>query len=229
LTPTPTPTATPPSGNFTDQFTDDIAGWEARRARDGAVYSFSHRGDTDGGRQGFLEMIVTSDDDFLIVSPLVPAKEPPYNIEIYGKLKEPRDRHMYGLVFGADWNGGACAAPASPNCFTRYYELRVGYRDFGGQRFQELKLKRIDGHDSNGEPFGPTLFDWIKGGNVGTDDWVEIDVFISANGTMSVSWNGKFIAQATDATLIDQPYFGLLLITKENGDARVKYDYIKID
>jgi hypothetical protein len=136
---------------------------------------------------------------------------------------------MYGVVFGADWNGGACAAPSSPNCFTRYYELRVGYRDFTGTPFQEVKLKRIDSHDANGEPLGPTLIDWKKGGNVGTDDWIEIDVHVSADGKIAVSWNGKFIAEAQDASLIGQPYFGLMLITKDNDDARVKYDYIKID
>jgi hypothetical protein len=227
--PTPTPTATPPPGVFNETFTDDIAGWEARRAREGASYSIAHRSDSDGGRQGQLEITLTTQDDFVIVSPLIPAKSPPYNIEFLAKLKDPRDRHMYGLVFGADWNGGACAAPSSPNCFTRYYELRVGYRDFGGQRFQEVKLKRIDTHNGEGEPEGPTLIDWKKGGNVGTDDWIEIDVYVQADGKIAVSWNGKFIAETQDASLIGQPYFGLMLITKENDDARVKYDYIKID
>lgn len=229
ITPTPTPTATPPSGIYLDNFTDNINGWEARRARNGASYSVNHRGDTDGGRQGFLEMTVGSADGFVVVSPLVEAKDPPYNIEFYAKLKEPKDRQMYGLVFGADWNGGACAAPSSPNCFTRYYELRVQYRDLAGKTFQEIKLKRIDGHDSNGEPEGPTLIDWKKGGNVNPDDWVEIDANVTADGKIRISWNGKFIAETQDATLISQPYFGLMLITKENGNARVKYDYIKID
>ena len=103
------------------------------------------------------------------------------------------------------------------------------YRDFGGQRFQEIKLKRIDSHDASGEPVGPTLIDWKKGGNILPDDWVEIDVNVTAGGTIRVIWNGKFIAEAQDSTLIAQPYFGLMLITKENDAARVKYDYIKID
>jgi hypothetical protein len=226
-TSTPQPTATP--GVFIDDFTNDIDGWEARRAREGAGYSLAHRGDSDGGRQGQLEITISTEDDFVIVSPLIPAKSPPYNIEFYAKLKAPRDRHMYGVVFGADWDSGACAAPSSPNCFTRYYELRVGYRDFTGTPFQEVKLKRIDSHDANGEPVGPTLIDWKKGGNVGTDDWIEIDVFVQADGKIAVSWNGKFIAETQDASLIGQPYFGLMLITKDNDDARVKYDYIKID
>lgn len=229
LTPTATPTATPPSGAFTDNFTNNISGWEARRARNGASYALTHRGDDDGGRQGVMQIELNSEDGFVIVSPLVAAKAPPYTIEFYAKLKEPADRHMYGAVFGADWNGGNCTAPSSPNCFNRYYELRVQYRDFGGQRFQELKLKRIDSHDANGEPVGPTLIDFKKGGNVGTDDWVEIDIYVAADGRMRLSWNDKFIAETRDDTLLSQPYFGLLLITKENDDARVKFDYIKID
>jgi hypothetical protein len=228
-TPSPTPTATPPSGIFLDDFANDISGWEARRARAGAGYNINHRSDSDGGRQGQLEISLDTEEGFVIVSPLIASKAPPYNIEFTAKLKEPADRHMYGLVFGADWNGGACAAPSSTNCFTRYYELRVQYRDFGGQRFQEVKLKRIESHDSSGEPVGPTLIDWKKGGNVGTDDWVEIDVNVTASGVIRISWNGKFIAETQDATLLSQRYFGLMLITKENDDARVKYDYIKID
>ena len=225
----PTPTATPPSGNFFDDFANDISGWEARRSNNGASYDLNHRPDSDGGRQGQLEIIIDGTDDFVIASPLVPAKQPPYNIEFLAKLKDPKDRHMYGLVFGADWNGGNCAAPASPNCFTSYYELRVQYRNFTGVPFQELKLKRIDGHDASGEPLGQTLVDWIKGGNVGADDWVEIDVYVTEDGTIRLSWNGKFLVQVQDASLIDQPYFGLMLITKENGAARVKYDYFKVD
>lgn len=227
--PTPTPSPTPSSGIFLEEFTDDIAGWEARRARAGTSYGFRHRGDEDGGRRGFLEVNVDNSDGFVILSPLVPAKNPPYNIEFYAKLKDVKDRHMYGIVFGADWNGQSCTAPSSPNCFNRYYELRVQYRDTDGKKFQEVKLKRIDSHDGNGEPEGPTLIDWKKGGNVNPDDWVEIDVYVTEDGKIRISWNGKFIAQAEDATLIGQKYFGLMLITKDNGAARVKYDYIKID
>jgi hypothetical protein len=227
--PTATPTATPPAGIFEDNFTNGIGNWAARRSYSGAAYSVGHRDDADGGRQGALELMLSSTNSHVLVSPLIPAQRPPYNIEFTAKLKETKDRHMYGLVFGGDWNGGPCNAPGSANCFNTYYELRVQYRKFGNQEFQELKLKRIEGHDANGEPFGPTIQDWIKGGNVGADDWVEIDIFVQANGIMTLFWNGKYIAEVQDATLIDQPYFGLLLITRENGNARVKFDQIKID
>lgn len=228
-TPTATPTATPPSGLYLDTFTDDIDGWAMRRQQVGASFGLQHRSDTDGGRQGFLEMELNSRDSFFMVSPLIPAKQPPYNIEIMAKLKEPKDRHMYGIVFGGDWNGQACPSADFTTCFNRYYELRVQYRNFGGKQFQEIKLKRIETHNSAGEPEGPTLIDWKKGGNVGPDDWVEIDVNVAADGFIRISWNGKYIAEVRDTALINQPYFGLQLITRENSGARVKFDYIKID
>jgi len=223
------PTATPISGDFLDDFTNDIDGWAARRAHNDADFGLSHSGSNDGGRQGHLELTMSSRNSYVIVSPLVEAKEPPYNIEFYAKLKEPKDRHMYGLVFGADWNGGECEAPSPADCFTNYYELRVQYRDFDGKRFQEVKLKRIDSHDANGEPDGPTLLDWKKGGNVGTDDWVEIDVYVTEDGRIRISWNKKYIAEVRDSTLIHQPYFGLMLITRDNGGARVRFDHIKVN
>ena len=231
-TPAPTaipPTPTPPSGEYRDDFTHDVDGWAARRAHNDADYDISHVSSSDGGRQGQLQIAMPSRYAFTIVSPLVESKAPPYNIEFYAKLKEPKDRHMYGLVFGADWKGGDCEAPSTDNCFTNYYELRVQYRDFDNKRFQEVKLKRINSHDANGEPEGPTLLDWKKGGNIGTDDWVEIDVFVSADGLIRISWNDKYIAEIRDSTLIHQRYFGLMMITRENGDGRVKYDYIKIN
>lgn len=230
-TPPPTPTATPiPGGaDYRDDFTSSINTWAIRRGTNGGSFSVQHRGDTDGGRQGFLETEVFSDDSYVIVSPLVQSTAPPYNIEFYAKLKDPQDRHMYGIVFGGDWNGQACDTANPANCLTRYYELRVQYRDFSGQRFQEVKLVRVDGHDANNEPFGPILIDWKKGGNVGTDDWIEIDVIVEGDGRMAVSFNDQFIAEARDATLINNRYFGLMLITRENDGARVKFDYIKVD
>jgi len=227
--PTPTPTATAPAGRFEDNFGSDISGWEARRTNNGASFSLSHRDDADGGRQGALELLLGTTNSYVLVSPLVPAKQPPYNIEVVAKLKDTKDQQMYGVVFGGDWNGGPCNAPGSGNCFTHYYELRVQYRDSGGKQFQELKLVRVDGHDANGNPVSTILQDWIKGGNVGSDDWVEIDIYVQANGVMTLYWNGKYIAEKQDATLVNQPYFGLLLLSRENGNARVKYDNIKID
>ena len=88
---------------------------------------------------------------------------------------------------------------------------------------------RVDGHDGNGNPTGHLLQDWIKGGNIGPDEWAEVDVYVRDDGRITLYWNGKYIAEVNDSTLIDQPYFGLMLITRENGNARVKYDQIKID
>ena len=227
--PTATPTATPPTAPFFDDFTSDISGWEVRRSTVDSVFRYSHRDDSDGGRAGFLELQQDSGEAFFIVSPLVEAKGAPYTIEFYAKLKDTRDRHMYGVVFGADWDGGSCAAPMPTNCFSRYYELRVQYRNLNGDRFQELKLKRIDSHDSSGEPVGPTLFDWTRGGSVGVDDWAQVEVTVAADGLIRVFWNGNFINEARDATLLNQHHFGLMLIAKEKDDARVKYDFLRID
>ena len=227
--PTPTPTATLPAGRFEDNFGQGIGNWAARRSNNGAAFTVGHRDDADGGRQGALELTMSNTNSYVIVSPLVPAKQPPYNIEFTAKLKETEDQQMYGLIFGANYNGGACNAPASANCFTSYYELRVQYREAGGKQFQELKLVRVDGHDGNGNPTGHLLQDWIKGGNIGPDEWAEVDVYVRDDGRITLYWNGKYIAEVNDSTLIDQPYFGLMLITRENGNARVKYDQIKID
>lgn len=230
-TPTPTPTATPQGGNYFNSFTNNIDGWDARRWDQSATgqYGFRHRADSDGGLQGALELELLSEDSYFIVSPLVQGKTAPYNIEYKAKLKNPQDRQMHGLVFGATWNGQPCPAGDFSSCFTTYYELRVQYRKFDGKEFQEMKLKKIDSHTSDGEPEGPTLIDWVKGANVGNDEWVEIDVNVSGDGWIRLTFNGKFRAEVRESEWVNNPYFGLMLITRENDDARVKYDYIKID
>ena len=58
---------------------------------------------------------------------------------------------------------------------------------------------------------------------------MEIDIYVQANGIMTLYWNGKYIAEIQDNSYVNQPYFGLMLVTRQNGNARVKYDYIKID
>lgn len=226
--PTPTATATPPSGvAYLNEFTDIIDGWTARRSTIGANFDFAHRGDTDGDRQGFLELELSGRGDYFIVSPLVPAKAPPYNIEYVAKLKDVQHRDMHGVVFGGNWNGQACQAPGSANCFTHYYELRVEFNDDEDRQY--MKLKRIDGHDANGDPVGPTLIDWVNGARVERDEWVEIDVKVEADGTISISFNDRFRATIKDDALINEPYFGLIIANRDYDNSRVKYDYIKID
>jgi hypothetical protein len=227
----PTPTATLQGGDFLDTFTDNIDGWDARRWDQSATgqYGFRHRADSDGGRQGALELELLSEESYFIVSPLVQGKQAPYNIEYVAKLKSPQDRQMHGLVFGATWNGQPCPAADFTSCFTTYYELRVQYRKFGGNEFQEMKLVKVRSHDASGEPVSDILIDWVKGANVGSDDWVEIDVNVSEDGWIRLTFNGKFRAEVRESEWVNNPYFGLMLVTKENDDARVKFDYLKID
>ncbi len=235
--PTPTPTPTPnPNQDYIDNFEFDIDGWLPRRWSDDAEYNYQHRSDCDqGGRCGFLEVEVKNNQAYVIMSPLIPAKDLPYNIEVIARLmpKEdgnyPKDQAQYAIIFGGNWNGEECPAGDFSYCFTQYYELRVRFRDLGNDnRFLEYKLKRIDGHDDNNQNFGPDLIDWDKFG-ADPKKFVEWDITVEADGDIKIAANDKFLGEEDDSTYINNRYFGVEARTGSKEDSRVKFDYFKID
>ncbi len=234
--PTPTPTPTPvPNQDYKDDFTNTIVPWEPRLWTLGADYSLEHRADSDqDGRSGFLELEVKNKENYVIVSPLYPAKTYPYNIEFTARLMPkdgsdyPNDQAQYGVVFGADLVSEPCPASDFNTCFTKYYELRVRFRDTGEKHFLEYKLKRIEEHDANNGNSGPDIIDWTK---VGADPkkFVEWDVNVSSDGEISISANDEYSASVKDDTYLDNRYFGLEVRTGNKDGSRTKFDYIKID
>lgn len=237
IPPTPTPTPIPnPEGDYIDNFEFDIDGWSARRWSDGAQYEYGHRSDCDqGGRCGFLEAELKNNQAYTIISPLIPSKSPPYNIEVYARLMPtddsdyPEDQAQYGIIFGGNWNGQECPNSEFSSCFTQYYELRVRFRDLGNDdRFLEYKLKRIDGHDSDNQNFGPDLIEWDKFG-ADVKKFVEWDITVDDDGDISVSANDKLLDSVDDSTFINNRYFGVEVRTGPDDESRVKFDLFKID
>ena len=43
----------------------------------------------------------------------------------------------------------------------------------------EMKLKRMDGHDSDNNNFGPDLIDWTRVSDVDEDGFIEWDITVS--------------------------------------------------
>jgi len=227
-----TPTATPPAGggDFYQGFSGSIEPWKSVRWRLGTSYNLSHDSGNDDGRQGFLSLLVNTNEAYMIASPLVASRAYPYNIETVVKLRSPRsEQDQYGVIFGANYNGGDCPATDFSTCFTQYYEMRVRYYTDNGTERMEMKLKRVDGHDADNNNFGPDLIDWTRVRDVEEDGFVEWDITVSKSGKISISANGNPIASATDTTYLDNHYFGVIVRTGPNRDAEAKYDYIKID
>ena len=175
-------------------------------------------------------LVNTADSHYVIASPLVAGPKPPYNIETTVKLRSDRNTgDQYGVVFGGNYNGGACPATDFSTCFTNYYEMRVRFYVDGDKDRMEMKLKRIDSHDADNNNQGPDLIEWTRVADVDENDFIEWDITVESDGKIKISANKNPVASATDATYINNPYFGVILRTEDHADAEAKFDYFKVD
>lgn len=226
VTPTnsPTPTSTP--SNYRDDFTDDINGWLMRRSDAlSSGLEIIHR--PDGGH---LQVKVVNPNDYVIVSPLIKAPAPTYDIEMVAMFFDNLDKHGYGIVFGGDWNGQSCPNGDFSSCFTHYYRLDARWRNISNVHSIEYRLRRIDGHDGSNQPVGQELIPWTTVTTTSADIWNEWDVLVEPNGTITISFNDAPKQMVQDSTYVNNSsYFGVLVNTENNGLGRVKFDYFKID
>lgn len=232
FTPEPTATATPiPGGDYYHDFTNDINPWTKVRWTNGASSTLSHDSGSDTGNQGFLNYIINNSEAYSIASPLYPGPDIPYNIETVVKLRSPRETgDQYGIIFGANYNGGVCPATDFSTCFTQYYEMRVRYYIDGDKTRMDMKLKRIDSHDSNNNNQGPDLIEWTRVANIDEDSFIEWDITVSSSGKISISADDQPVASATDSTYLHNTYFGVIIRNDDkSNDAEAKFDFFKVD
>lgn len=223
-TPTPSPTPTvPPSSDYRDDFTDDIDGWELRRADTQDRFEVYH------GPSGILNVRVKDPDDYIIVSPLVAAPSIPYSLEIDAQHKEPEDHDILGIVFGADWDGSTCPNTDFSSCFESFYILKVEYRTNDGT-YLRFKLQKVESHVNNHPNNPENLIDWT---DVSTDenDFNKWRVEIEADNDIKIYLNDNRVGEVRDNGIDSfiEPYFGAFVQTKEqHGDFRGKFDYFEV-
>ena len=224
---TPTPTATPIAGNYRDDFDNSNTGWEMRR---------TDINNTSNWEVNYLpaeelELVVDSTHSYIIASPLVAAPEPPYNIELRARFTDQsEDRHIYGIVFAADWNGNECPNNNYSSCFNRYYLLRVEWDETNvGDPKLEFMLRRIYDHDGSNNPLAVDLVGWTGLGIATAHHWHEWDIRFEEDGDIKISFDDVLVASTNDTNSFGQRYFGLSVETRDNGDGRVKFDYFKVN
>jgi hypothetical protein len=237
VTPTATPTATPePGSDYETQFTDTISPWHASYWSENNSYILEHNADCDDNRCGFLELTVEDSAAFVLVSPTLVSKKPPYTVETRALIKDKQDGDKYSLVWGGSWNGAPCPQPDLSSCFNEYYELRVRYRIVSKEPFLEYRLMKVTGHDSSNQPEGDILIDWEKVKDINPAGWVKWSVDYEADGKMTVyaeddSGSGsQKLGSSSSSAFADNPFFGLIVKTDndDNTKTRVKFDIFRI-
>jgi hypothetical protein len=225
--PTPTPSPTPEGGtNYRDGFANDIDGWELRRSDAQERYDIYHGDDT----QGVLNVLVKDPEDYIIVSPLVAAPSIPYSLEINAQHKDPENQDLYGIVFGADWDGTTCPNADFSSCFETYYVLKVEYRDTDGT-FLRFKLQKVKSFASNQPNDVVELIDWTKVSSTDENDFNVWRVEVLENNKIKIYLNDNKVGDATDNSMgsFIQPYFGVIVETKsQHSNARAKFDYFEV-
>ncbi len=225
--PTPTPSPTPEGGtNYRDGFANDIDGWELRRADTQERYDIYHGDDA----QGILNVLVKDPEDYIIVSPLVAAPSIPYSLEINAQHKDPENQDLYGIVFGADWDGTTCPNVDFSSCFETYYVLKVEYRNTDGT-FLRFKLQKVKSFVSNQPNDVVELIDWTKVSSVDENDFNVWRVEVLENNKIKIYLNNNKVGDATDNSMSSfiQPYFGVIVETKsQHSNARAKFDYFEV-
>jgi hypothetical protein len=225
-TPTPTPSPTSQSGNYLDLFDDPNSGWEMRRTNIGDIddYAIIYRTDD------ILEMQVDKTDDYLLASPLVPAPDKPYNIEVIAQFTDgSKDRHLYGIIFSGNYNGSSqCPNTGFTSCFTSFYYLRVEWDETTANSPKlEYMLRRVWGFDEGNNMLATDLLGWSTLTGASPDGWHEWDILVENNGKITLSFDDAPLATVQDPEPLPGNYFGFIVETRAQGGARVKFDQFK--
>ncbi|MFN2137969.1 MAG: hypothetical protein ACK2UK_18585 [Candidatus Promineifilaceae bacterium] len=220
-----------PTESYETDFENSIEPWKMVRWQKGGSYDLDHDSGCDNGHCGILELDVDKEETYAIASPLILGPNRPYVIEFRAKLDDPKDKHQYGVVLGADWNDGGCPGDNTDSCFNHYYEFRVRFRDEGGEKYLEYRLRRVDGHDGNNVEEGKDLVEWtrVTVNGVNAEDWNKWSVRYSSRHNFTFKINNDELGGSAEDSKYDDPlYFGVMARASENGDARAQFTSFSI-
>lgn len=208
--------------DYFDDFSDDTTNWSIRREDTDDTDNFTYY------ENGTFVTKIAGRWDYAVASPLVSAPEPPYAIETRVKFAGGVDNlHTYGIVFGGDWNGGACPRNDYTSCFNHYYRFLALW--YGSNNKLRIQLKRIDYHDASdnaGRGVGLVPYKDVRVGG-DSDGWktwrIEQD-----NGNIRIYVNGDLVAEAFDTLYLNGPYFGVFAASNEYLGTQATYDWYRV-
>ena len=185
---------------------------------------------------GNMKMHVQGRWDFMMISALVPAPEPPYRISTRIKFDGPGNLNTYGAVFGADWNGLTCpeytitSEFALSNCFNNYYR-NILLWNWGGNTMQsEISLIRQHTPEKNAGR-GDSFFDFsiIEISSPSANDWNEWSWEVYPDGTINVVAGTTVRQTFNNSEYINNPYWGFWASTDEYPGSDPLFDWVLVE
>ncbi len=206
---------------YRDNFNTSASGWAIRRQDTDDVENSSYY------ENGFFVLKIGGRWDYAIAAPLRQAPKGSYRIEMDMRLDEPKNLNTGGIIWGGDYLGGTCPNADYSSCFNHYYRLIILW--YGSPDTMRIQVKRIDFHEApSNAGRGDTLIDWsdiVVGDPVATHVWA---VEYTTSGNIRIFVDGKQVASATDATYVNDRYFGIWASTDEYLGAEPTLDYLRV-
>lgn len=229
--------------NLTYEFDGSLEGWGICRS-DEIVTESGNPIPQPLSRNNMLYTMIVGSGDFAIIAPMHAAPPLPYTIVTFVDIVNdetindipysPKKEMKYSIIFGANGDGPCPAnehTPKDQGCFSHYYRLRIRWNE-AGQTYLTWGLQRIDYHEGDNDQGRPpvTLAEGIVlTDGEGWNKW-KIEVLNTTGDNIKVyhGQNEKLIASARDTTYIDDPYFGVQIISPESAAVAARWDWFYV-
>jgi uncharacterized repeat protein (TIGR01451 family) len=223
-------------GGYRDDFTNSNSGWAVRRASYYDTNNISMVWYGDAAEPNSLILLMDDRWDWMLVSPLRPAPQLPYVIEYRSRIHNPVNLASGGIVYGGDWNGGACPDLANvyetTNCFNNFYTHN--YIWYGPVKLLFEQVNELIWCPSCGgallKRIGPTQdIGDIHGNGAPSIQYHDYRIEVRNTGAR-LYVNNTFIREFTNTSWInnDRPYFGVFASTDEYKPSIWFFEYFQV-
>jgi hypothetical protein len=179
----------------------------------------------------FLEVEVKGTNDYVVLSPLVPARaSAPYVLEADVKFdnitNNVNDRNRFSFIFGGDYDGvlANCPNGAFTGCFNSYYALQVDWRNDNQLYYQ---FSRITGHGAGNVPTESVIvgYSTIAKSIASGERTSRYTIDVVSNSQVRLLVNDSLLTTVNLPTPLNSTdvYFGLGVSTQSLGNARVRF------
>lgn len=223
-------------GGYRDDFTDSDSGWAVRRTSYYDTENVSLVWYGDEAEPNSLIILMDDRWDWMLVSPLRPAPKLPYVIEYRSRVHNPVNLASGGIVYGGDWNSGACPDLSNvyetTNCFNQFYTHN--YVWYGPIKLLFEQVNELIWCPTCGGALLKRIADLFDAGNIHDDGEPALQyhtyrVEVRETGSR-VYVNDAFMGHFPENAWIsnDRPYFGVFASTDEYKPSIWFFEYYQV-
>jgi hypothetical protein len=228
------------AGSYFDDFNSDATGWAIRRTTLlEEVFAYYET------PQSWYVIQVHDKWDWGIASPMRPAPEPPYVLEMRMQPVNNGNLISFGIVTRGNWDGEPCIDYSSlpgiyerMNCFSEFYNSNLINVGGYGERLK-LLWEKIDYlqwcpgcGNSPMKRLSNNVDTWVEVSSVpnikqGQNQWNDWRIEVYADRQI-ISVNGQQFATYANSDHNQNPYFGIFASTDEYNNSTWRIDFVRV-